>query len=68
MNYRGVPPRHMLEPCPKCNRDSGKRMQTEKIPELFYVVCLSCGYTVGPCKSKSEATRKWDKEYKNAIR
>ena len=67
MNYRGIPPKHKLEPCPKCRRDSGKRMQTETVPEKFYVVCQSCGYRVGPCGSPSAAAVKWDKEYRNAI-
>lgn len=64
MNARNTPFRHPLEPCPKCNRDSGKRMQTETVPERFFIVCQSCGYRVGPCGSTSEATKKWDKEYR----
>lgn len=64
MNARNTPFRHLLEPCPKCNRDSGKRMQTETVPEKFYIVCQSCVYRVGPCGSTSEATKKWDKEYR----
>lgn len=67
MNARHTAPRHRLEPCPKCHRDSGKRMQTETVLEKFYVVCQSCGYRVGPCGSPSVAAQKWDKEYSRAI-
>ena len=67
MNSENRHTTHRLEPCPRCGMDSGKRMQTETVPERFFVVCLSCGYTVGPCGSPSAASVKWDKEYRNAI-
>lgn len=67
MNCDNRHPVHKLEPCPRCNMDSGKRMQTETVPERFFVVCQSCGYTVGPCGSPSAASVKWEKEYRNAI-
>ena len=63
MNYRGVKPKHKLEPCPKCRMDSGKRMQTETVPEKFFVVCQTCGYRVGPYKAGFSATQAWDREY-----
>lgn len=53
----------LLEPCPQCGRDSGRRMQTETVPEKFYVVCQSCGYRVGPYKAIFAASQRWNKEY-----
>lgn len=55
--------RKTLSPCPRCRLDSGLRMQTETVPEQFYVVCQSCGYRAGPCADQGRATRAWEEAY-----
>ena len=60
MNYRGHYNRMPLEECPKCGMDSGKRMVTTDVPELFYVVCELCKYKTKAHKTQSHATREWN--------
>lgn len=68
MNSENRHTTHKLEPCPKCGMDSGKRMQTETVPERFFIVCQSCGYRLGPYKAMCTATQQWDRRYHRAHR
>ena len=68
MNCDNRHPVHKLEPCPRCNMDSGQRMQTETAPEKFFIVCQSCGYRLGPYKAMCTATQQWDRRYHRAHR
>ena len=51
-----------LGACPKCGLYSGQRMMTEGEPAQWYIICDHCGYRVGPYRSQSGATARWNHE------
>ena len=64
MNHSGRSFRTELGPCPRCGRDSGRRMVTDTTIELYLVQCDNCGYRTKPRKSQAGATKLWKNESK----
>lgn len=67
MNARGARPKLPLGPCPRCHRDSGMRVEEETAEPRFYVMCVDCGYTVGPYRTIGAATKLWNMEGKASV-
>lgn len=65
MSKRIRNPYDRLPECPICGMDSGVRKITDTVPEKCYVICETCGYKAGPCKSMSSAVSEWKKGKKH---
>lgn len=51
-----------LPTCPACGMDAGfRKMNPNKEPPDFYIVCQICGFRTRPRASLSAATKEWSK-------
>ena len=64
MNARSRGPKRKLALCPRCGMDSGTRMVSSTVPEMFFVACETCGYITKPFRDMAHATRQWNREGK----
>lgn len=61
MNEGNRQPRRTLGLCPRCGMDSGERMILDSVPELYVVVCRTCGCRTRLYQTKGAETRAWNR-------
>lgn len=61
MNEGNRQPRKALGLCPVCGMDSGERLILDSVPELYVVVCRTCGCRTRLYRTKGAETRAWNR-------